>query len=177
MQIAEKKKQNNIAEYIIHMYQTEDLIRVYEFDMELIKQYVIKHIPQDEVSKEETIAWYADILKSMQDQKVVEKGHLAETQKVVAKLETMKDDLIKTDGEFKKIYLKAKAGIDDMMNMSEGKVESEVQVCFNAIYGLLIARINGREVPADLQPTLDHFGNVLSYLSYKYKQDEFMSDN
>ncbi len=177
MQIAEKKKQNNVAEYIIHMYQTEDLIRVYEFDMELIKEYVIKHIPQDEVSKEEIIAWYTDILKSMQDQKLVKKGHLAETQKVVTKLETMKDDLVKTDDEFKKIYLDAKVGIDDMMKMSEGKVDGEIQLCLNAIYGLLIARINGREVPADLQPTLDHFGNVLSYLSYKYKQDEFMNDN
>ncbi|MEQ9168646.1 MAG: DUF4924 family protein, partial [Fulvivirga sp.] len=34
MNIAEHKKQNNIVEYIIHMYQTEDLIRVFDMDIE-----------------------------------------------------------------------------------------------------------------------------------------------
>ena len=58
MNIADKKKQNNIAEYIIYMYQTEDLIRAFDCDMEQIRAYVLKHIPQAAEDKEALLNWY-----------------------------------------------------------------------------------------------------------------------
>ena len=177
MSIAEHKKQNNIVEYIIHMYQTEDLIRVFDMNIENISQYVIKHIPEGDASKEELIAWYKNILDKMEGEGIVKSGHLSETQEIVKNLNTLKDELLDTDEEFEKIYSKASPSIEEFISMSEGKINDEIQICINGVYGLLLARINGKKVPEDVQPALDQFGNVLSYLGYKYKQKHFLNDN
>ena len=177
MNIAAHKKQNNIVEYIIHMYQTEDLIRVFDMDIENISQYVVKHIPEGDASKEELVDWYQVILTQMKKEGIEKFGHLSETQKIVQNLSTLKAELLKEDKEFKEIYSKASPAIKEFISLSEGKIIDEIQICINGVYGLLLARINGREVPEDVQPALDQFGNVLSYLSYKYKQQSFLGDN
>ncbi|MBL3656057.1 DUF4924 family protein [Fulvivirga sediminis] len=177
MNIAENKKQNNISEYIIYMYQTEDLIRVYEFDIELIKQYVIKHFPVSEEEKAEMAEWYLEIMAQMKKEEIHEKGHLSTVQKYVEHLSRMMDDLKTSNEEFKKIYDNAAPYIKESLEIAQGQITDEVQICLNGIYGLLLARMNGREVPQELMPGINSFGDVLSYLSFKYKQKNFLSDN
>ena len=177
MTIAERKKQTNIAEYIIHMYQSEDLIRAFECDIENIKEYVLKHIPGTEEEKNELTNWYSDLLDQMKKENILEKGHLKETQKIVSDLDTLKQLLAEKDEEFRKIYNEASSAIQEMLGLAEGKITSEVQICINGVYGLLLAKINGREVPEEFKSSLEHFGNVLSYLSYKYNQGEYLKEN
>ncbi len=42
MLIAQKKIHENIAEYILYMYQIEDVIRSYEFDLERIITHFVR---------------------------------------------------------------------------------------------------------------------------------------
>lgn len=177
MTIAERKKQTNIAEYIIHMYQSEDLIRAFECDMEKIEEYVLKHIPENSQSKNELTQWYSNLLDRMNKENILDKGHLKELHDIVFKLEELKDSLINSDAEFAIIYNDASASINEMLSLAEGKIKSEIQICLNGIYGLLIAKINGREVPDDFKNSIEHFGNVLSYLSYKYNQKDYLTNN
>ena len=46
MIIAQKKKKENIAEYILYMWQVEDLIRAYKFSIDEIEQNVISRFEQ-----------------------------------------------------------------------------------------------------------------------------------
>ena len=41
MYIASQKRQQNIAEYLLYMWQVEDIIRAYHFDIDLIKENII----------------------------------------------------------------------------------------------------------------------------------------
>ena len=52
MLLADKKKKENISEYIIYMYQTELLIRNFEFDIDKIKVHVFGNIPDRKMSPE-----------------------------------------------------------------------------------------------------------------------------
>ena len=46
MLIAAKKKEENIAEYILYMYQIEDIIRSFQFDIErIMDEYVRQQLP------------------------------------------------------------------------------------------------------------------------------------
>ncbi|MTI19868.1 DUF4924 family protein [Fulvivirga sp. RKSG066] len=175
MNLADSKKQNNISEYIIHMYQTEDLIRVYDFDMEKIEEYVIKHIPVEE--KEPLKNWYSDVAKQMKEEGITEKGHLSEVQEIVTTLTNLKDELLQSDEEFKKIYNKSSAHINKSLEYAQGQLTNEVQACLNGVYGLLLLRMNGKKVADELMESINAFGDVLSYLSYKYKQRYYMNDN
>lgn len=177
MNLAETKKRQNISEYIIYMYQTEDLIRIYEFDMEKIDAYVIKHIPAEASEKTAISTWYAKIAKQMQMEGLGERGHLAETQRYVNHLNKLKNDLLANDEGFKKIYDKAKTHIDESLQLSNGAVTNDVQACLNGVYGLLLARMNGKKVPAELMEGVNAFGDVLSYLSYKFNQRNYLEPN
>lgn len=175
MSLAESKKQQNISEYIIYMYQTEDLIRVYDFDMEKIEEYVIKHIPIND--KAGLIQWYADISSQMKKEGIEKSGHLKQVQHYVDELEKLKDDLLNSDKEFKKIYDQSSSHIQKSLDYADGAVKSEVQACLNGVYGLLLLRMNGKDVHPDLMESINAFGDVLSFLSYKYKQQNFLNDN
>ncbi|UII23483.1 DUF4924 family protein [Fulvivirga ligni] len=177
MNIAESKKQNNISEYIIHMYQTEDLIRVYEFDIELVKQYVIKHFPVSDEEKAEMTQWYVQLMEQMNEEGIKERGHLSSVQTYVAQLSELMTLLQSEDDEFTKIYKNAEPYIKEYIELAEGAITDEVQLCLNGIYGLLLARMNGKQVPEEVMPGINAFGDILSYLSYKYKQKNFLNKN
>ncbi|MEM7109748.1 MAG: DUF4924 family protein [Bacteroidota bacterium] len=170
---AERKKQDNIAEYLIHMYQTEDLIRAFEFDLNKITEYVIKHVPQ-EVERKELILFYAEIIIKMRDENIQQTGHLQSTQKIVSELLTLKNELQTTDQKFIKIW-RASEGI--IHKYAEQSGANEIQVCLNGIYGLLLLRLNGNPVSEEIKQHAELYGDILSYLSYKYKQKHFTNPN
>jgi hypothetical protein len=63
--VAEKKKNKNLGEYIVYMYQMEDLIRSYQFNLGEIRQYVISHYPIPENEKEELTTWFESLIDQM----------------------------------------------------------------------------------------------------------------
>ncbi|MFD2037145.1 DUF4924 family protein [Belliella marina] len=169
--IAEKKKGQNIAEYIIYMYQMEDLIRAYDFNMLDIRQYVIAHYPISDTEKEDTAHWFASICEQMISEKISESGHLSEVQVIVDDLAKIHWELLKSDKEYFEIYNIAKPYVIDMiMEAGDKPVGHEIQVCLNAIYGFLLAKLKGREIPKGYTEATDAFGNVLSYLGFVYAE-------
>ena len=48
MIVARQKRKENIAEYLLYMWQVEDLIRANRFDMDAIRKSVIAHYDQRE---------------------------------------------------------------------------------------------------------------------------------
>ena len=58
MIIARQKRKENIAEYLLYMWQVEDLIRANKFDMDSINRTVIAHYDQPEEVKKEIAQWY-----------------------------------------------------------------------------------------------------------------------
>ncbi|MEM6524792.1 MAG: DUF4924 family protein [Bacteroidota bacterium] len=173
MTIAERKRRENISEYLIHMYQTEDLIRAFEFDLNKITEYVIKHIP-NETERKELILWYADVITRMTDENIRQSGHLKSTQEIVSELLELKNELNSQDQEFIKIW---KSGESIIQKYSAESGANEIQVCLNGIYGLLLLRLNGKPVSEDILQHAELYGSILSYLSYKYKQKHFINPN
>jgi len=164
----EQKKEDNICEFIVHMYQTEDLLRVYEFNLDSIEQYVISHLP---ITDEEKLAfkeWYAGIKEEMEKEGVQQTGHISRVQGFVFQLTELHDLLLKEDESYKQVYQNAELHINHHINLSEGKVINPIQICLNGVYGLLLLRLNGKKVEEDLMERLDQFGNVLSYLAVKF---------
>lgn len=167
--VAEKKRQQNIGEYILYMYQMEDLLRAYEFNMDDIKQYVVSHYPISEKEKEDTWKWFNELATEMEKQKIKEKGHLKSVREITDKLAEFHWSQLKIDRDYFNLYQKAKPYIIQLA-LESGSSDSvhEIQICFNAVYGLLLARLRGREVPQNILEATDAFGDVLSYLNRVY---------
>jgi DNA-binding ferritin-like protein (Dps family) len=170
MLIAEKKRKENISEYIIFMYQTEDLIRNYQFKLDEIEQYVISHFPVEDAEKKKITQWYTQVLETMKAEGLEKGGHLKEVQDLVDYLSGLNQELLMSDRTYRNLYDQAKLHINKHMSLAEGKITDPIQICLNGLYGLLLLRLSGKPVSEEQKQSLSSFGDVLSYLSYKYKQ-------
>ncbi|MDH5475083.1 MAG: DUF4924 family protein [Cyclobacteriaceae bacterium] len=171
MNIANTKKENNIAEYIIYMFQTEDLIRSYELDIKRIKKNLISLIPGDEVEKEGLRIWYSKIISSMKKEQIAMNGHLKEVQDIIIELQLIFNTLKNDDKTFKELTISAQPFFDK--NKADN---NEVTICLNGMYAYLILKTDDIPVPELTTRSAELFGEVLSYLSYKYKQKHFAGD-
>ncbi len=176
MQIARKKRLENISEYIIHLYKTEDLIRAYEMDLEQIEKYVISHLPLTSEEKKETRKWYYTLINAMRNENIVQSGHLKAVQEVVGKMHLLHKGLLAEDEAYLSIYKEAREDLSSFGKLAGGNI-NDIQICLNAVYGLLILRLNDRPVDTGQMKSVELFGAILSYLSYKYRQNELMRDN
>ncbi|WP_268122493.1 DUF4924 family protein [Roseivirga pacifica] len=175
MLLADKKKQENISEYIIYMYQTELLIRNFDFDPEKIKTHVLGNIPDEKMDmgkKEEALNWYKSLIEAMQSEGLEKEGHLASVQAEVDKLSELSLQLLAENEDYQAVFNAARPAIRANIQASEGLVTNPVQACLNGVFGLLIARMNGKEVTEEIQQQIEHFGNVLSMLSHSYRLTE-----
>ena len=170
--IAESKKSQNIAEYIIYLYQQEDLIRSFQGNLEEIRQYVVAHFPVEEMEKEGIFNWYRDLKNQMEKEGIMEKGHLEETQKLVKELSKIHWQLLKTDKTYFESYQKAKPYILQAVMEAEGQdLGNEIQICLNGVYGLLLCRLLGKKVSDEQLKSAEAFGEVLSLLNLVYQQE------
>ncbi len=172
MLLADKKKRENISEYIIYMYQTEMLIRNFAFDVEKIKVQVLGNIPDEKMStetREEILNWYRQVITEMQAEGLLNEGHLSYVQEEVQKLSELSLKLLTEDTHYQKVFNAARPAIRENIVAAKGLIANPIQACLNGIFGLLIARMNDTQVPDEIMAQVDHFGNVLSYLNHASK--------
>jgi hypothetical protein len=171
--VAESKKSQNIAEYLIYMYQMEDLIRSYQGDRAEMDKYLVSKYPVSGDEKIEISTWFADLSKQMKTEEIMLKGHLDELNQVVMELAQVHWNLLKTDKTYFETYSRAKPFILEAIVQAEGKdLGNEIQICLNGIYGLLLLRLLGKEVSEQQLKSAEAFGEVLSLLSLSYKKED-----
>lgn len=176
--VAENKKSSNIAEYIIYMYQMEDLIRSYQGNPEEIKTYVVEKYPVSEEEKTKIAEWYLGLLDKMKVQGILEKGHLQELNTLVSELAKIHWELLKTDPLYFEAYGKAKPFILEAVIQAENQdLGNEIQICLNGVYGLLLCRLLGKKVSDEQLKSAEAYGDILSTLSYHYKAKDSTSAN
>ena len=168
MNIAKNKKQSNIAEYLIYIYKTEELIRTFNFDIEEISEYVIKHFPLSPEEKEEQRKWYSDFMEEMKSQGIEKSGHMNEANDIVEELCELHIDLLVKDENYQKLVQNARPYLQKHIALSDHKVSNPIQVCLNAIYGFLLLELNKKKIDEKDKGCLEVFGDMLSFLSHHY---------
>jgi hypothetical protein len=170
--IADKKRKENIIEYILYLYRMEDLLRAYQFGMEDIDAYVLGHEKVSTEDKLETKQWLSEMSSNMLRQGIRESGHLKETQELIDKLARIHWQLLREEPEYLAIYRKTQAHLLRLINETGENIPShEVQIFINTLYGVLLSKLNGRKVPEEIMEAATSFGEVLAYINYAYMSD------
>ena len=170
MLLADRKKQGNISEYIIYMYQTELLVRNFEMDIHKIQIHVINNIPAGKTDKLALEKWYERIISKMRAEKLEKEGHLLEVQEIVQELSDLNLQLLSSNQDYQQVFNAARPYIRSFIQESDGLVTDPIQACLNGVFGLLLARMKGKDIPEETLTAVDEFGNVLSFLSHKYHE-------
>ena len=95
MFIAQEKKKSNIIEYVLYLWQVENIIRACQFDVNIIEQNVINQMGLDANEKSLVIDWYTDLVKQMKSQALQQDGHLAFTKEIIVELAMLHQTLLK----------------------------------------------------------------------------------
>ena len=116
MIIAKEKKQENIIEYLLYMFQIEDLIRAYNLDPDQIEKNVLSEYQQEADVLSEIKKWYNNHIHMMIQEKKQETGHLIYIENLISDLEDFHIYLLKkvSNKEYLKIYQQALPAIQDL---------------------------------------------------------------
>ena len=169
MIIARQKRKENIAEYLLYMWQVEDLIRANKFDMDSINRTVIAHYDQPEEVKKEIAQWYEEL----RSEGVMEKGHIQLNKNVIITLTDLHLRLLKSPKEmvYSAAYYKTLPYIVQLRAKSGGEDLPELETCFAAVYGYLLLRMQGKEVSAETLEGIKQISSFLALLAEKYRED------
>ena len=106
MIIARQKRKENIAEYLLYMWQVEDLIRANDFDMDSIRRTVVDRYDQPDDVKEEIAKWYEELIEMMRSEGVKEKGHIQLNKNVIIALTDLHLRLLKSPKEMGRLIIR-----------------------------------------------------------------------
>lgn len=173
MLIAQQKRKENIVEYILYLYQIEDLIRAFQFDMSRIEANLVSQYQGDEKTKREISEWYKNLVAMMQKEGVQTKGHLQFLINLINELNELHLKLMESGidkayvSEFQSI-----SGLITELNMKGNTVINDVQTCLDAVYGFLLLRIQKKEITAETTEAIKRINNWLGHLSKLFKDFE-----
>lgn len=171
MIIADEKKRENIAEYILYMWQIEDLLRSLDLDPAEVSAISAQFADYDESVVEAATEWYRDLIRQMKAEKIEKTGHLRSVQDVVIELYYLHNTMlnISKDADYRKLYEVAAPYLVELRKKS-GKVTNEIELCFNALYGLLLLRLRKAVIAPDTEEAMKAISNMLAFLSARYHQ-------
>lgn len=168
------KKRDNIAEYLLYMWQIEDLIRANNLDIDKIQTNIINQYKDlSDAQRKEMREWYESLIDMMRREDVVNMGHIQLNKNVIIALDDLHRRLL-SDQKFAAysaqfyhtlpiiVELRAKAG--------ESK-SGEIETCFNALYGILMLRLQRKEISEDTSQAASQISKFLALLSHYYKLD------
>ena len=173
MLIAQKKRKENISEYLLYMWQVEDLIRANHFDSDEIRRNLVDRYNQPAAVKEEIARWYEELADMMRQEGVMERGHIQLNKNVIIALTDLHLRLLKSPNEmiYGSMYYKTLPYIVQLRAKSGGEDIPEIETCFTAVYGYLVLRMQGKEVSAETLEAIKQISAFLALLAEKYKDD------
>src|SRR5512133_213156 len=143
MSIAKEKRKTNIAEYILYMWQVEDLIRAYHFNIDEIEENLISQYSQSAKVKIEVRDWYANLMLMMHQEGIREKGHLSFLKTLLDEITDLHIRLINMEGyeEYQEAYKRALTYLDEFRRKTAHVASGDIETSLNALYGLLLLRL------------------------------------
>ncbi|MBP5306997.1 MAG: DUF4924 family protein [Paludibacteraceae bacterium] len=171
MYIASQKKKENIAEYILYMWQIEDLVRTCRFDMETIQEQIISRFGLEEEKKKQMTEWYESIVDMMTTEQIREKGHLQMVRNTLNEAEEIHKALLYSmrHPDYTSCYYKTLPQIAELRAREQTSQAGDLEVCLNFLYGILILRLQKKEISKQTQDSQQQIARFMSLLSEKYR--------
>lgn len=171
MIVAREKKQENIIEYILYMFQIEDLIRAYNLDPDQIEKNVVVKYQQEADVLSEIKEWYRNHIDMMIHEKKQDKGHLVYIENLISDLEDLHVYFLKkvSNEEYLKLYQLALPAIQDLKSKLGDQVIQDIHACLNGLYGYLLLKMQKKEISKLTKDAIDSISHMLAYLSEKQK--------
>ena len=173
MFVASQKRKENIAEYLLYMWQIEDLIRANDLDIDKIAQNIVAKFNLTEEQQKQMIEWYESLIDMMRREDVIKSGHLQLNKNIILQLAQLHDAILKDPQftEYSAEYYKTLPFIVELRAKAGENKQGELETCFTALYGMLLLRLQGKEITKDTLTALTQITRFIALLSHYFKLD------
>lgn len=170
---AQQKKKENIAEYILYLFQIEDLIRAFQFDVKIIEAQLVSQYKVEEGKRLEILQWYKNLCSMMEKEGIREKGHLQFLSNQINELNEIHLKLMETglNKEYSGVF-QSVSGLITELNLKGNSVKNDIQISLDAIYGFLLLKMQQKNVTAETTEAIKRISNWLGLLSKLYRDFE-----
>lgn len=174
MFISKELRKKSIAEYLLYMWQVEDIIRAYDCNLRRIQSEYISRFDYDEEQKEELVDWYGSLIRMMREEQVTERGHLQINKNVTMQLVELHNALLDSPKYpfYNSEYFKVLPYIVELRNRGASKDKNEVETCLDALYGVMLLRMKGSTISPETQNAIKEITTLIGMLSDYYLKDK-----
>lgn len=175
MDIAQAKRKENIAEYILYLWQLEDLLRAMQFSPEAIYSQLVAPRQIDEGVKHEYLIWYMDIVNLLRKEGKEESGHLEHTLHLIGDMHNLHLQLMQHPvGEhYRKTFAALAPQLPTLRTLVKKDDVCDTELCFRALYAVMLYRIKGEQKRAEaIKDTMELVSPVIAELAAMYGKVE-----
>lgn len=182
MFISNELRKTNIAEYLLYMWQVEDMLRACDCSLARVRREIVERYDCSDEQKEELSDWYGSLIRMMNDEGCRVSGHLQMNESTMAELERLNAQLLDCSSRplYRAQYYRALPYIVELRRKTktahatlpagkkEKSEEKEIETCLNALYGTMLLRLQHKEISPETQHAIDEITMLVGMLSDEY---------
>jgi hypothetical protein len=175
MDIAQAKRKENIAEYILYLWQLEDLLRALQFSPEAIYSQLVAPREVADEQKHIYLLWYMDIVNLLRKEGKEQSGHLEHTLHLIGDVHNLHLQLMQNPvGEhYRKTFARLAPQLPQLRAMISRDDVSDTELAFRALYAAMLYRIKGDKKRAEaISDTIELVSPVVAELAAMYGKVE-----
>lgn len=173
MYISQELRKSNIAEYLLYMWQIEDTIRAFDCSLSRIRHEYVDRFDYTDEQKEEVADWFGHLIRMMNEEGCREKGHLQINRVTLQQVADLHAQLLDSSKFpfYQSEYYKVLPYIVELRNKGAHREENEIETCLNSLYGVMMLRLQKKEITPDTLHAVKEITTLIGMLSDYYKKD------
>lgn len=172
MFIAKSIREKSVVEYLLYMWQMEDLIRAYGCSLTRIRREYIDRFEYTDQQKDEEEDWFGDLIRMMNQEGKREKGHLAINEVLLQDLGDLHVRLLQSTRfpYYSAEYYRVLPFIVELRQKGDKEI-GEIETCLNALYGVMLLRMRQKPISPETAHAIKAITTFLGMLSDYYIKD------
>ncbi len=165
-----------MAEYILYLWQLEDLFRSLQFSPQAIySQFVASRKDLYPDQQKILFDWYTEFCDTLIAEGKREKGHSIHTTHLVADLHDLHLRLLTLPigARYRTLWAPLEEVLPDLRGVANGAPDvSDIELCFKALYAAVLYRLRGEDGRGAVEDTLAYISPVIAELTAIYGKAE-----
>ena len=145
-----KSKKDNIAEYILYLWQMEDFLRAF---------------PAQAEGNEEL----RELKEMMHREGITESGHLQLAKNALEELEELHTSLLDEDAMYRAAIIRLKPSLNLLKAKTDLPTMSDIEACLILLYQVMLLRLQKREISPETASVQEQATKLLRFLSRAYR--------
>lgn len=174
MKIASQKRKENVAEYILFMWQLTDLLRSLNLDEDRIRVALVDPLNLSADDAEKEMQWYRDYCAIIREEKKEHGGFSSITLFLISELHDFHLRLLREPDQetYRMLVFNATPAIVSFKEKVPQHLDNDLEYCFYALYSKLLMGLQKKEISTETADSFDAIAKMVAFLAKKFGEFE-----